>query len=78
LRISSYVVIYNHNAEQPVINDVNDETKEIRAMILAANKAYSSLQTIFRSKQLFYFILGTPVSEDITKNTGDIIQEDDV
>jgi len=35
-----------------VINDVNDETEEIRARILAANKAYSSLQTIFRSKQI--------------------------
>jgi len=33
-----------------VINDVNDEMEEIRARILAANKAYSSLQTIFRSK----------------------------
>jgi len=30
-----------------VINDVNDEMGEIRARILAANKAYSSLQTIF-------------------------------
>jgi hypothetical protein len=35
-----------------VINDTNDETEEIRATILAANKAYSSLQTIFRSKQI--------------------------
>jgi hypothetical protein len=35
-----------------VINDTNDETEEIRARILAANKAYSSLQTIFRSKQI--------------------------
>jgi len=35
-----------------VINDVNEEIEEIRAMILAANKAYSSLQTIFRSKQI--------------------------
>ena len=35
-----------------VINDSNDETEEIRARILAANKAYSSLQTIFRSKQI--------------------------
>jgi hypothetical protein len=35
-----------------VIHDVNDETKEIRARILAANKAYSSLHTIFRSKQI--------------------------
>jgi len=34
-----------------VINDVNDETEEIRARILVANKAYSSLHTIFRSKQ---------------------------
>jgi hypothetical protein len=35
-----------------VINDVNNEMEEIRARILAANKAYSSLQTIFRSKQI--------------------------
>jgi hypothetical protein len=35
-----------------VINDINDETEEIRARILAANKAYSSLQTTFRSKQI--------------------------
>ena len=35
-----------------VINDVNDEMEEIRARILAANKAYSSLPTIFRSKQI--------------------------
>jgi hypothetical protein len=35
-----------------VINDSNDETEEIRARILAANKAYSSLQTMFRSKQI--------------------------
>jgi hypothetical protein len=35
-----------------VINNVNDEMEEIRARILAANKAYSSMQTIFRSKQI--------------------------
>jgi hypothetical protein len=35
-----------------VINDTNDETEEIRARILAANKAYSSVQTTFRSKQI--------------------------
>ena len=35
-----------------VINDSNDETEEISARILAPNKAYSSLQTIFRSKQI--------------------------
>jgi hypothetical protein len=37
---------------ETVINDVNDEMEEIRAKIPAANKAYSSLQTIFRSKQI--------------------------
>ena len=35
-----------------VINDVSDKMEEIRARILAANKAYNSLQTIFRSKQI--------------------------
>ena len=35
-----------------VINDSNDETEEIRARILAANKVYSSLQTIFLSKKI--------------------------
>ena len=35
-----------------VINDSNDETEEIRARVLAANKAYSSLQTKFRYKQI--------------------------
>jgi hypothetical protein len=36
-----------------IINDTNDEMEEIRARILADNKAYSSLQTIFRSKQTY-------------------------
>jgi len=35
-----------------VINDVIDEREEIRARILAANKGYTSFQTIFRSKQI--------------------------
>jgi len=35
-----------------VIYDSDDLTEEIRARILAANKAYSSQQTIFRSKQI--------------------------
>jgi hypothetical protein len=35
-----------------VINDTSDETEEIRVRILAANKAHSSLQTIFRSNQI--------------------------
>jgi len=35
-----------------VINDSHDEEKEIRTSILAATKAYSSLQAIFRSKQI--------------------------
>ena len=33
-----------------VIKDTNDEMK-IKAIILAANKAHSSLQTIFRAEQ---------------------------
>jgi len=37
-----------------VINDRSDETEEIRARILAANKSFSSLQTIFRSKQIHW------------------------
>jgi len=35
-----------------VINDSSDEMEEIQARILAANKAYGFLQTIFRSKQM--------------------------
>jgi hypothetical protein len=35
-----------------VLNDTNEEKEEIQARILAANKAYSSLQSIFRSKQI--------------------------
>jgi len=35
-----------------VVNSTNDETEEIKAKILAANKAYSSLQIIFRYKQI--------------------------
>jgi hypothetical protein len=35
-----------------IINDTNDEMEEIRARILATNKAYSSLQTTFRSKHM--------------------------
>ena len=35
-----------------VMNDTNDDTEEIRARILAANKAYSSMQTIFRFKEI--------------------------
>jgi len=35
-----------------VINNTSDETEETNARILAANKAYSSLQTVFRSKQI--------------------------
>jgi sorting nexin-29 len=49
-----------------VINYVNNEMEEIRARILAANKAYSSLQTIFRSKQIHMpiwaaFLCGYPL-----------------
>jgi hypothetical protein len=35
-----------------ILNDTNEEKEEIQARILAANKAYSSLQSIFRSKQI--------------------------
>jgi sorting nexin-29 len=35
-----------------VINNTNDTTDKIKDRILAANKAYSSLQTVFRSNQL--------------------------
>jgi sorting nexin-29 len=35
-----------------VLNDTNEENKEIQARIVAANKAYTFLQSIFRSKQI--------------------------
>jgi hypothetical protein len=35
-----------------VINNTDDETEEAKASIPAANKAYSSLHTTFRSKQI--------------------------
>jgi hypothetical protein len=35
-----------------VLNDTNEENEEIQARILAANKAYSALQSVFRSKQI--------------------------
>jgi len=35
-----------------VISNTNGETEEVKARILAANKAYSSLQAVFRSKQI--------------------------
>jgi hypothetical protein len=36
------------------LNDTNEEKEEIQARILAGNKAYSTLQTIFRSKQTIF------------------------
>ena len=45
-------VVRRFNYLGTLINDSNDETEEIRARILAPNKAYSSLQTIFRCKQI--------------------------
>jgi hypothetical protein len=49
-----------------LINNKNDETEEMKARILAANKAYSFLQSIFRSKSnqnkiRFYKTLIKPV-----------------
>lgn len=35
-----------------VISNTNDKTQEIKARILAANKAYYTLQTIMRSEQI--------------------------
>ena len=35
-----------------VISNTNGETEEVKARILAANKAYSCLQAVFRSKQI--------------------------
>lgn len=35
-----------------VINNTNDETKEIKAAIIAANKAYYSMQNTFRYTQI--------------------------
>jgi vancomycin permeability regulator SanA len=35
-----------------VLNDTNEEKEEIEARILADNKGYSSLQSVFRSKQI--------------------------
>jgi len=35
-----------------VISNTNDETEEVKSRILAGNKAYSSLKTVFRSKQI--------------------------
>jgi len=35
-----------------VISNTNGKTEEVKARILAANKAYSSLQAVFRSKQI--------------------------
>jgi hypothetical protein len=37
-----------------VINITNDETEEVYASILAANKAYYSLHTTFRCKQIHW------------------------
>ena len=45
-------VVRRFKYQGTVINDTNDENEEIRARIPAARKAYSSPQTIFRSKQM--------------------------
>jgi hypothetical protein len=33
--------------------NTNDETEDVKARIVAANEAYSSVQTAFRSKQIY-------------------------
>ena len=37
---------------ETVISNTNGGAEEVKSRILAANKAYSSLQTVFRSKQI--------------------------
>jgi len=37
-----------------VISGTNDETEEFKPRILPANKAYSSVQAVFRSKQIHW------------------------
>jgi len=46
----SWILVFSNMAH--VCTYTNDEMEEIRARILAANNDYSSLQTIFRSKQI--------------------------
>jgi len=43
-------VVWSLNYFWIEIDNTNDETKEMKARILADIKAHSSLQTIFRSK----------------------------
>jgi hypothetical protein len=58
-RISEILAIKDHDIEVVTsfkylgiaISNTNDETEEIKARILAANRACSSLQTVFISKQ---------------------------
>jgi len=45
-------VVRSFNYLGTVISNTNDETGEIKARILAANKSDSTMQTIFRSKQI--------------------------
>jgi len=55
-RISKILTIIDHDTEVvrsfkymgTAVNNTNDETEEIKARKLLANKAYFSLQTIFR------------------------------
>ena len=59
IRVSKILTIKDHDIEVvgsfkylgTVINNTKDKTDKIKARILAANKAYSSLHTIFRSKK---------------------------
>jgi len=45
-------VVRDFNYLGTVINNINDETEEIKARILAANKSFTTKQTIFKSKQI--------------------------
>jgi hypothetical protein len=62
-------VVTRFKYQETVLNDTNEEKEEIQARILAANKAYSSLQTIFRSKQTtFRYKQTTFRSKQIQRN----------
>ena len=59
-RMSEILTIKDHNIEvimsfkymETLINSTNNETEEIKARILATTKYHSSLQTVFRCKQI--------------------------
>jgi hypothetical protein len=53
-KISKILRVKNDDTEgvRTVISNSNGGTEDVKARILAGNKAYSSLQTVLRSKQI--------------------------